>query len=100
MKDIQNYRNRLKAVEPRTKILNPGIHKLKTNKQTKINKTFQTLIYMNTKEFTLSIQRHVDAELGGVRLLKVSESIKLLQLIIGKLNNGTLNTKGKTSKGI
>lgn len=55
---------------------------------------------MNTEEFTLSIQRHVDAEFGGVRLLKVSESIKLLQLIIGKLNNGTLNTKGKTSKGI
>lgn len=55
---------------------------------------------MNTKEFTLSIQCYVDATLGKVRLLKVSESIKLLQLIIGKLSNGTLNTKGKTSYGV
>lgn len=54
---------------------------------------------MNTKEFTLSIQSNVDAELGRVRLLKVSESIKLLQLIF-KLSSGTLNTKGKTSKGV
>lgn len=55
---------------------------------------------MNTKKFTLSFQCYVDAELGKVRLLKVSESIKLLQLIIGKLvSNGTLNTKGKISKG-
>lgn len=50
---------------------------------------------MNTKKFTLSIQCYVDAELGRVRLLKVCESIKLLQLIIGKLSKSTLNTKGK-----
>lgn len=56
---------------------------------------------MNTKKFTLSFQCYVDAELGKVRLLKISESIKLLQLIIGKLvSNGTLNTKGKISKGV
>lgn len=48
---------------------------------------------MNTKEFTLSLQHHVDAELGRVRFWKIAESIKLLQLIIGKLSNAQVNTK-------
>lgn len=50
---------------------------------------------MNTKKFTLSIQHHVDAELGRVGLLQIFESVKLLQLMIGKQSNGTFNTIGK-----
>lgn len=33
----KNYRNRLKTVKPRTKILNPGTHEVKKNKQQQKN---------------------------------------------------------------